>query len=62
MKKIIAVFLVFFLGTSGLIMVDNLCRQSTGQGGMLSVEINKTQDGKVLFSFLGKETGIFSLK
>lgn len=44
MKKLIymaiIVFLIFFIGTAGVITVDNICCEMTGEGGKLSFNID----------------------
>ncbi len=39
--KFIVVFTVFFAGTGSLIMLDNICRETTGEGGKLVLNIEK---------------------
>lgn len=52
-KKWIAVFLVFFLGTLAIISVDQTCRETTGCGGKNCLSIHKTEDGGTELSFFG---------
>ena len=44
MKRVICraiiVFLIFFTGTAGVIAVDNICHETTGEGGKLSFNID----------------------
>lgn len=54
MKRIIIIFLVFFLGTSGLIAADTSCRETTGKGGNLSLKIKRQEDGAISAEFLGQ--------
>ncbi len=54
-KKWIAVFVVFFLGTSALIAVDQICKERTGFGGQTGLSIHKTIEGDLTFSFWGLE-------
>lgn len=54
-KKWIAVFFIFFLGVSGLIAVDQACRESTGAGGELGLSIARTGQGDLSVSFFGLE-------
>lgn len=37
--KAIAVFMIFFLGTCGLIAVDTICNGYTGEGGKLVLDV-----------------------
>lgn len=53
LKKWLIVFFVFFLGTAGLIQVDQACRETTGAGGLLCPSIQKTASGDLAVSFLG---------
>ncbi|MCQ4636239.1 hypothetical protein NE619_05820 [Anaerovorax odorimutans] len=53
LKKWIAVFIVFFLGTSALIAVDRSCRESTGCGGKSGMNIIKDENGDVDVSLFG---------
>lgn len=53
MKKWIAVFLVFFLGTLAVISVDQACRETTGCGGKTCFSIHRTEDGGMELSFFG---------
>lgn len=53
LKKLIAVFIVFFLGTGALITVDQVCRERTGLGGKVGVSLHKSADGSTEFSFFG---------
>lgn len=39
--EMIMIFVLFFAGTAGLIMVDNICLESTGAGGKLVLDIDK---------------------
>lgn len=55
LKKCIAVFIVFFLGTSALILVDQVCRERTGLGGQTGLSLHKRADGSIAFSFFGLE-------
>lgn len=55
LKKWIAVFIVFFLGTGGLITVDQVCRERTGLGGQAGLSLHKAADGGVEFCFFGLE-------
>lgn len=54
-RKLLAVFLVFFMGTSGLLSVDAFCKQTTGKGGELSLEVKRMESGGVSVQFLGRE-------
>ncbi len=53
LKKWVIVFFVFFLGTAGLIQIDQACRETTGAGGGLCPSIQKTAGGDLTVSFLG---------
>lgn len=55
LKKCIAIFMVFFLGTSVLIAVDRSCSETTGRGGNSGLAVTKTEDGKIGVSFFGLE-------
>lgn len=57
-KKWIAVFLIFFLGTSALITVDHVCGERTGIGGKAGLSLTKTKEGRVTFCFFGQEGGL----
>lgn len=37
----IIVFLLFFAGTGGIMFVDNVCLETTGQGGNLTLVLEK---------------------
>ncbi len=37
----IVVFLLFFAGTGGILFVDNVCLETTGQGGNLALVMEK---------------------
>lgn len=37
--KAMMVFLVFFIGTGCLVMVDYVCRETTGEGGKFVLDI-----------------------
>lgn len=52
-KKWIAVFLVFFLGMSGFLLVDQSCRETLGKGGNPGLSITKTEKGNLSISFFG---------
>ncbi|MCB6994018.1 hypothetical protein LI177_11045 [bacterium 210820-DFI.6.37] len=52
-KKWIAVFLIFFMGMTGLISVDRACRESTGAGGTTGLSVAHTRDGGTEISFFG---------
>ena len=41
LMKFIVVFMVFFAGTGSLIMLDNVCQETTGEGGKLVLNIEK---------------------
>lgn len=53
LKKWIAVFMVFFLGTSALIAVDRSCSETTGCGGKSGLSVCRTEEGAVSVSFFG---------
>lgn len=52
-KKWIVVFMIFFLGTSALITVDHICRESTGYGGQTGLSVSRAADGDLSISFFG---------
>ncbi|MEG0829190.1 MAG: hypothetical protein RSD88_01015 [Anaerovoracaceae bacterium] len=52
--KSILILLVFFLGTSGLIMVDTYCSETTKQGGFMSLNIEKDTHGGVTLSIFNQ--------
>lgn len=52
-KKWIFVFLVFFLGTAGVIRVDQACLETTGCGGNLCPSIQRTDSGGIALSCFG---------
>lgn len=37
--KALVVFLVFFVGMGGLIMVDTICLETTGEGGKFVLDV-----------------------
>lgn len=37
----IIVFFLFFAGTGAVLFVDNVCLETTGQGGKLALEVEK---------------------
>lgn len=57
-KRWIAVFLIFFLGTSALITVDHICGERTGMGGKAGLSFARTKEGRVTFCFFGLEGGV----
>ncbi len=54
-KKCIAVFLIFFLGTSALITVDHICGEQTGIGGKAGLSVTRTEEDGIAFCFFGLE-------
>ena len=57
-RKWIAVFIIFFLGTGALVTVDQACRESTGTGGKAGICICRTQDGNFQISAFGMTKAI----
>lgn len=53
LKKWLIVFFVFFLGTAGLVQVDQSCRETTGCGGILCPSIQKNASGDLVVFFFG---------
>ena len=39
--KLMIIFIVFFTGTGCLMMLDNICRETTGEGGKLVLNVEK---------------------
>lgn len=39
--EMIIVFIVFFMGTAGIIAVDDICIKTTGEGGKLVLDVDK---------------------
>ncbi len=58
MKKWIAIFLLFFLGTGALVTADHVCGEQTGIGGKAGLSIAKTKDGDIAFCFFGWEGSV----
>lgn len=38
--RLVSLFIVFFLGVTSLIYVDNICCETTGEGGKLVLDID----------------------
>ena len=53
MKKALIIFFIFFCGTSALVTVDRLCRETTGIGGQLELSMKRINPTQVEFTFLG---------
>lgn len=54
-KRWLVIFLITFVGTCGIISVDQQCKAITGEGGKAGLTLSKTADGKVAFCFFGLE-------
>jgi len=39
--KFLLVFIVFFIGTGSLMMLDNICMETSGEGGKLVLNVEK---------------------
>lgn len=39
--RLIVIFIIFALGTTAIIMIDNICKETTGQGGKLVLDVEK---------------------
>ena len=39
--KLIVIFIIFALGTTAIIMIDNICKETTGDGGKLVLDVEK---------------------
>ncbi len=39
--KLIIIFIIFLVGTTAIIMIDNICKETTGQGGKLVLDVEK---------------------
>ena len=40
-SKLIVIFLIFVMGTTAIIMIDNICKETTGDGGKLVLDVEK---------------------
>ena len=40
-SKLVAIFLIFVLGTTAILMIDNICKETTGDGGKLVLDVEK---------------------
>lgn len=39
--KLIIVFMIFFTGTCGIMILDTICKETTGYGGKLVFDVEK---------------------
>ena len=54
-KKIIAVFLIGFVGMCCVISVDRECAARTGKGGNIGLSLSRTAEGNLSVCFFGIE-------
>ncbi len=38
--EMLLVFVIFFIGTAGLLILDNICMETTGEGGKLVLHVD----------------------
>lgn len=44
--KCVILFIVFFTGAAGILMLDDICKERTGEGGNLVFDIDNMNDFK----------------
>ncbi len=54
-KQWLTVFVITFIGTCGIIAVDQQCKEITGAGGKVGLSLDRTADGSLAFCFMGME-------
>lgn len=42
--RLVAVFMIFFIGTCSIVAVDTICKETTGAGGKLVFDVEKALD------------------
>ena len=54
-KKVMAIFLIGFIGMCGVISVDRECELTTGKGGKVGLSVSRTATGDAKVCFFGLE-------